>query len=816
MKFLLLIFTLISFISFSQYCPYIGPDLTLPCGVSQTTLTADLSQCGQGALPQGTSNYGVTNIPYVAQVNNGTLVQLSDDSQSNTFNIGFTFCFYGQTFTQFRIGSNGWVSLGAGVQPATFATQAIPSANAAVPKNCIMGPWQDWNPSLGGQIRYQVQGTAPCRKLVVSWIGVPMFSCTNLQGTFHIILYESTNVIENHIANKPACNQWANGTAVQGIHNLLGNAAVTVVGRNSSQWTTTNNAYRWTPNGGVIQPTWTWYQIGNPNPIGTGLSITVTPPIGGAYYTCQPVFPSCNAGWSSCNLGVGQGPDTILVTPTPNLPNPNVTVNNPLCTDSCNGSIIVTPVGGLAPFIINWNGLGNNLTLSNLCDGTYTFTLNDANGCTYNGSATLVDPLPLQAPSVIGTNPTCFGYCDGLATVNPVDGLAPYSFVWSNNQLTQTATNLCSGNYSVTVIDANNCPATNNVILVDPPQVTINPIVGSDTVCFNSTNNIYSVSSVFSNLTYTWSSGIGVFQGQGTNQITLDVTGVNGGLYNNTLTVFGQNQIGCQSQPQTFTIYDLNILPVITPVGPFCEYDNCITLSATTPNGIFSGMNVWGNQYCPDNGFIGLDNVNYTYSQSGCWFDTSINVQVYPRPNILPVTNGVVDENMEYHQICEGDTITDIFDLTSVSGGYNQWYIFGDTITNNTLSVTWDIDGIFTFQGVRWDNGCVSNPQSFTITLELCPNEIFYIPNAFTPDGDERNNLFKPIITSGVDIFNYTFLIYNRWGQIVWESFNPNIGWDGTYNGTMCQDGVYTWKLRFKTPKTDEVKEFKGSLTLIR
>ena len=113
MKFLPLIFTLISFITFSQYCPFIGPDITLPCGVSQTTLTADLSQCGQGALPQGTSNYGVTNIPYVAQVNNGTLVQLSDDSQSNTFNIGFTFCFYGQTFTQFRIGSNAKVTCNA-------------------------------------------------------------------------------------------------------------------------------------------------------------------------------------------------------------------------------------------------------------------------------------------------------------------------------------------------------------------------------------------------------------------------------------------------------------------------------------------------------------------------------------------------------------------------------------------------------------------------------------------------------------------------------------------------------------------------------
>jgi len=261
MKFITLIFSLITFITFSQYCPFIGPDLNLPCGVTQTTLTADLSQCGQGSNPNGTSNYNVSQITYVPQTNNGTLVQLTDDSQSGVFNIGFTFCYYGQIFTQFRIGSNGWVSLGAGVQPGTFASLAIPTPNAAVPKNCIMGPWQDWNPGIGGQIRYQVQGVAPCRKLVVSWIGVPMFSCTNLQGTFHIVLYESTNVIENYIANKPNCPQWAQGTAVQGIHNLTGTQAVTVVGRNSTQWTTINDARRYTPSGPVVLPVLTWYQV---------------------------------------------------------------------------------------------------------------------------------------------------------------------------------------------------------------------------------------------------------------------------------------------------------------------------------------------------------------------------------------------------------------------------------------------------------------------------------------------------------------------------------------------------------------------------
>jgi gliding motility-associated-like protein len=817
MKNLLLLFLFPLFI-YSQYCPFIGPDLNLPCGVTQTTLTADLSQCGQGSNPNSTTNYNVSQITYVPQTNNGQLVPLGDDVQSNVYNIGFTFCFYGQSYTQFRIGSNGWVSLGPGIQPANFTSMQIPTPNAAAPKNCIMGPWQDWNPGVGGQIRFQTSGVAPCRKLTVSWVGVPMFSCTNLQGTFHIVLYESTNVIENYIVNKPNCPQWAGGTAVQGIHNPTGAQGVTVAGRNSTQWTTINDARRYTPSGPVVQPVLTWYQVGNPVSIGTGQSITVTPPVGGAYYTCKLEYGPCNAGWSTCNQqGVGLGPDTILVVPTPNLPVPTITPTDPLCNNGCNGSIVVTPIGGTQPFNINWNNGGNTLTLNNLCSGTYTFTLTDAIGCSYNGTSTLNNPAPLQQPTITPTNPVCYGYCDGSATVNPIDGLAPYTFMWNNGQTTQTATNLCSGNYSVTVYDANNCPSTQNVTLVDPLQVTINPITGLDTVCFNSTTNLYNVSSVFPNLNYVWTNTMGnITTGQGTNQINLDVSGVNGGLYNNALSVIGVNQVGCQSSPQTFNIVVLNILPVITQVGPFCEYDNCINLIATPSGGIFSGMNVWGDQYCPNNGFIGLDQVDYTYTQSGCWFDTSIFVQVYPRPTILPITNGVVDENMVYHQICEGDTVSDVFDLASVSGGFNQWYLFGDTITNNTLSVTWDIDGIFTFQGVIWDNGCVSNPQTFNITLELCPNEVFYIPNAFTPNGDERNNVFKPIITSGVDIFNYTFVIYNRWGQIVWESFNPNTGWDGTYNSIPCQDGVYTWKMRFKVPKTDEIKEFLGSFTLIR
>ena len=197
----LLLFILLANIGYGQYCPSLGPDQLLPCGVNTTTLTADLSQCGPGGdNPNQTTNYGVTTIPYVAQTNTGTIVQLGDDSQSGPYNIGFNFCFFGNTYTQFWIGSNGWISFSP-AQPNNFASLSIPNGALSVPKNCIMGPWQDWHPGIGGQIRYQSSGVAPCRKLTVSWIGVPMYSCTNLQGTFHIVIYESTNLIENYIQN---------------------------------------------------------------------------------------------------------------------------------------------------------------------------------------------------------------------------------------------------------------------------------------------------------------------------------------------------------------------------------------------------------------------------------------------------------------------------------------------------------------------------------------------------------------------------------------------------------------------------------------
>ena len=813
-NFLLLLFACITFYLNGQYCPALGPDQLLPCGVNSTTLTADLSQCGPGGgNPNQTTNYGVTNIPYVAQTNSGTQVFLGDDAVSQPQNIGFTFCFFGNTYTQFYIGSNGWVGFSGG-QPATFASVAIPNGGLNVPKNCIMGPWQDWHPGIGGQIRYQTSGVAPCRKLTVSWIGVPMYLCTNLQGTFHIVLYESTNVIENHIQNKPNCPNWALGTAVQGIHNQPGTIGVAVPGRNSSQWSTQNNSHRWTPSGPPVSAVLTWYQVGNPVAIGTGPTITVTPPPAGANSTCHFVYPICNAGWATCNVGIGNlGPDTVFVAPgPPNLPPPNVVANDPNCNNGCDGSIVITPNGGTGVITISWSQPGTNFSLINLCAGSYPYNLIDAAGCTYNSTVTLNNPPPLTVPLFINTDPTCFGYCDGQSTVNPTSGVSPYTYLWSNGQTNQTSTNLCSGPINCIVTDTYGCTAQGSTTLIDPPMITINSITGSDTVCYNSITNPYGITSVFPNLGYVWTSTIGnVTSGQGTNQINLDVTGVPSGTYNNVISVIGVSQLGCQSLPTYYSLVDLNIFPIIDSIGPYCEYDDCVNLTAIPSGGLFSGNNVWFNQYCPDNGFVGIDNVSYSYTQSGCVFMDFIDVQVYPRPTV----SSILPYN-DFFEICEGDSVLSTYTVATSATGYNEWTFMNQTYQVENLNLAWDSPGTFDVSVVHWDNGCVSLPQSTNVTVTLCPQMLYYIPNSFTPDGNEHNNVFNWVFTSGFNPASFNARIYNRWGELIFESNDPNGHWDGTYGASYCPDGVYVYQIRFGDKNNDGKHRIEGFVTMIR
>jgi gliding motility-associated-like protein len=119
---------------------------------------------------------------------------------------------------------------------------------------------------------------------------------------------------------------------------------------------------------------------------------------------------------------------------------------------------------------------------------------------------------------------------------------------------------------------------------------------------------------------------------------------------------------------------------------------------------------------------------------------------------------------------------------------------------------------MFDISVIHYSNGCPSPQQSTLITIIQCPELLFYVPNSFTPDGDEHNNSFKWTFTSGFDPYNFHIEIYNRWGEIIYESNDAQDYWDGTYANIPCTSGLYNYKVHFKSQKDDGKYEFVGSL----
>ncbi|MCK6650358.1 MAG: hypothetical protein L6Q66_11945 [Bacteroidia bacterium] len=195
------------------------PEVSTVCGGGSANLTATVIPAGSpgapGSLP--TDSYAISSIPYAPDpLGSGTTVTLADDAESSLIPIGFDFCFFGNTYNQFVIGANNYIAF---TPLTTLGTPWVPQAipNATFTRNAIMGPWQDINPAAGGIVSYAVYGTAPFRRLSISWNNVPMFSCGSQIYSSQIIIYETTNIIETHILNKSICSSWQGGRATHGL-----------------------------------------------------------------------------------------------------------------------------------------------------------------------------------------------------------------------------------------------------------------------------------------------------------------------------------------------------------------------------------------------------------------------------------------------------------------------------------------------------------------------------------------------------------------------------------------------------------------------
>jgi gliding motility-associated-like protein len=272
---------------------------------------------------------------------------------------------------------------------------------------------------------------------------------------------------------------------------------------------------------------------------------------------------------NNCTIASGQ----ILVS-QPNqitVPTSAATITQVSCTGVSNGAITVVPSGGTAPFNYVWTGptgtptfvSTNAATISNLRVGNYTVTATDASGCTGASAALAVtagaNPISLPTANINITGVACSGGNTGKIVITPVGGATPYSFIWSGPGGFTTSnsamiSNLSTGNYKVTITDANSCSFVSNAILV--PNTSNNIVIptsslmvdqikcngGTGTISLTPTGGVpYSAPSSAYN--YNWS---------GPNNTTYNqappLTGLPAGLYRVTVTD-SQGCTGALSSP---------------------------------------------------------------------------------------------------------------------------------------------------------------------------------------------------------------------------------------------------------------------------
>ncbi|MBL7722823.1 MAG: gliding motility-associated C-terminal domain-containing protein [Chitinophagaceae bacterium] len=454
--------------------------------------------------------------PYNTPTGATDLALYNDDQYSNLINLPFTFCFYGQSYTSAVVGSNGIVTFdpaNAACSNAWPITQPIPFAGGTIcnsgstyyPRASIMGAYSDLDPRTVAspatrKIQWEVIGTAPCRKFVVSYyhigvFGVPAASCPIPANTFQMVMHESTGIIEIFFQQKSCASSTNAGRAILGIQNWNQNQAIAAPGKNNTVWNETNTGYKFIPSAGTSR-----YVVSELLTMGGALVATADTATTTAGLL-DLSFPNvCVAGsstnfvvrttYSACDGSPAQliSYDTVTVNLT--QMQATITPSPTLCNGASNGSITVTPTTGTAPFSYSLDGAPpvtgpSPYTFNNVTAGNHNVVVTDAFGCITPVLSTSIAAGPPIATTATKTDALCNGSATGTITVaQPSVGTAPFEY--SLDGITWQASNifngLAAGSYTVYFREGSGCQGNLSIIVAEPTALATS-VAASAAIC---------------------------------------------------------------------------------------------------------------------------------------------------------------------------------------------------------------------------------------------------------------------------------------------------------------------------------------------
>lgn len=470
------------------------------------------------------------------------------------------------------------------------------------------------------------------------------------------------------------------------------------------------------------------------------------------------------------------------------------------------GTATVTANGGTPSYLYSWNSnpIQTTPTATGLTSGTYTVTVTDSNGCLATASVFVAFSNSFTLNTQVINHVSCFGGSNGSGFVNIVGGTAPFTYNWSSGGSGSTENNLIAGIYTVIVTDSAGCVDSAVLVINEPPQLTVSINPASAELCAGDVTNLSAiVSGGTPTYLYNWNPG-------GLTTPAIQITPASSGQYSVTVT----DANGCIENAVAFiTVNPLPTASFSVDTTNGCK-PVCVNFLSATTSDTYTwafGDGAIGNGFMP----------SHCYTKPGTYTVTMLVTDSNGCKNSFTIPNLITVYPFPRADFYASPYRTDILSpeitFTNASDGYNSavWN-FGDGNTSSDYHPVHTYAEPGTYQVLLTVCNSYGCCDTTTRNIKIDGMFSYFVPNAFTVDGDGLNEFFKAK-GIGVDTERYVFQIFDRWGELIWETTDFNQGWNGTVkNGQIAPLGVYIWKASVWEKDRNIHHPFIGDVTLIR
>lgn len=506
---------------------------------------------------------------------------------------------------------------------------------------------------------------------------------------------------------------------------------------------------------------------------------------------------SLAAGDYTLTVSDNQGCSATLTVTIEVSPNPTISLissQDITCNGSNDGTASVNGSGGTGTLSYSWQpGSLTGTTQSSLLEDAYTVTVSDQNGCTNTVSFTISEPTPIVLNQGTITPATC-GASDGSASVSASGGTGVLDYFWSPlGGNASTANAIPGGNYTVTVTDDNSCTASLSMLVNSLGGPVVSIVSQTDVSCNGGSDGSVAVNSTGGTAPYQYN-----WSPSGGNQAS--ATALAAGTY----TVVVTDDGGCVGSVSV-TIDEPSLLTVSSDVNP----TNCglstgsITVNASGGTSPYSYA--WLSSGASTASISGLPSGTYSAT-----ITDALGCTVSAVNNVLATGSLTLSVTPDVASITPGQNVT----LTASGADSFVWSPetgLSCTECASTIASPSETTS-YTLVGTTAD-GCTGSTTVQVIVIEDC-GEV-YVPTVFAPNGTSGQPENQRFGVFGQCISSVSLLVFDRWGNKVYEYSVDNPYWDGKYKGEELNSGVYVYQLSVTT--TDQkTSQMSGNVTLMR